>query len=297
MSNVTLLTRYITFPDSYEDIVVDFLSLNGFNRLQIEDLEGGVTRVTIYQPERFSGDLKEALTALRAVSPDFSYQLDHGEIDDVPWYEHWKHSFKPIEAGKGFIVGPPWEELSRPGRRAIVINPADAFGTGYHETTRITISLMEQVSEGSEGLASSSVLDVGCGTGILSFAARVVGARDILAFDNDPDAVSNFHENLALNALFNTESSKITVFTGDISHVDRQFDLVLANILFVWRIAADLYRCTSPGGCCVITGFLVNEALEVREGFEAAGFNCDHEVVMGEWAGALLSRPAEAVSR
>jgi len=135
----------------------------------------------------------------------------------------WREYYRPIEVGKNIIIVPPWEADNKkfPNKELIVINPGKAFGTGLHESTQLCLELMEELD-----FKGKKVLDVGCGSGILSIYAAKQGAEKVVAVDIDPFAVEETIENSKANKV----EEKIEAFQGSAKDVDGTFDVVLANL-------------------------------------------------------------------
>ncbi|MBE6030410.1 MAG: 50S ribosomal protein L11 methyltransferase [Clostridiales bacterium] len=206
------------------------------------------------------------------------------EANDDEWKDKWKEYFKPAKITDKLVVKPTWEEYeAKEGELVIEIDPGMAFGTGTHETTSLCLELIEKyIKEGD------TLLDVGCGSGILAIAAGLLGASDVLGIEIDPVAVEIGNENVALNKL----SDKISVIYGDLTKgVDYKADIVAANLM------ADLVKMLSPsvpahlkeGGIYISSGILAVLAEEVSAVIEESGFEIVEIMVKGEWC-AIAAR-------
>lgn len=206
------------------------------------------------------------------------------EANDDEWKDKWKEYFKPAKITDKLVVKPTWEEYeAKEGELVIEIDPGMAFGTGTHETTSLCLELIEKyIKEGD------TLLDVGCGSGILAIAAGLLGASDVLGIEIDPVAVEIGNENVALNNL----SDKIKVIYGDLTKgVDYKADIVAANLM------ADLVKMLSPsvpahlreGGIYISSGILAVLAEEVSAVIEESGFDIVEIMVKGEWC-AIAAR-------
>lgn len=161
-----------------------------------------------------------------------SLEMTVREVDEEDWANNWKAYFKPITVGDKLIVCPAWENVDDDGSRAILrIDPGMAFGTGAHHTTRMCLELLEKNIRGGELVA-----DIGCGSGILSAAAMLMGASESVAVDIDPVAARIAAETAEANGI---DLMKYTVYTGDVlsekevrqAVLRRKYDIVLANIV------------------------------------------------------------------
>jgi ribosomal protein L11 methyltransferase len=212
-------------------------------------------------------------------------------LGDADWRDSYKAHFKAWQFGRLHWV-PVWqrETFQLPAGDAVLwLDPGLAFGTGNHETTRLCIERL--VTLATEDGPHGTVIDAGCGSGILALSAALLGYREIAAFDNDPEAIRVSIENAALNAL----TGRVQFFTGDLVSglAGRQGDIVLANIQadVLMRFAGELTAAVAPGGALVLSGILATENEKVREAFAAAapGWIADFRI-MGEWSDLMLVR-------
>ncbi|MDR1569324.1 MAG: 50S ribosomal protein L11 methyltransferase [Oscillospiraceae bacterium] len=216
--------------------------------------------------------------------------------DDADWADNWKAYFKPFRVGRRLVVKPTWESFEASADELVLeLDPGMAFGTGTHETTSMCLELLEGAVLGGE-----TVLDVGCGSGILAIAALKLGAARALAVDFDPDAARVAKANSALNGM---ESSMLTR-TGDLligldeSEDTREYvcggcDLLLANILadIIIRLAPSAHAALKPGGIMIASGIIRDREADVRAALESQGFAVEREKLVGEWT-ALAVRKA-----
>jgi ribosomal protein L11 methyltransferase len=213
------------------------------------------------------------------------------------WRDEWKKHFEPFvlcRAGeRAVVVRPPWRQYdAAPGETVIVLEPGRAFGTGLHETTRL---VAEIVADRSPMLATSAVLDVGCGSGILALTAVALGAAGARAIDVDPDAVAAARENAERNGW----ADCIHVDETRVDAITTQYGLVLANIEArpLVGLATSLEARVAPQGILVLSGILAPEVAptqwdEVREAY--AGFVVREIRRRGEWIAAVLERSTSA---
>ncbi len=192
-------------------------------------------------------------------------------ISEEDWANNWKQYFKPLKVGQRLLIRPTWEEVDdTEGRTVLDIDPGMAFGTGGHETTRLVLEAMESFIT-----ADTALLDVGCGSGILSMAGILLGAKSALAVDIDALAVKTAIENGERNGLM---PPAYTVVQGDlVDKVDGQFDVVLANIV------ADAIIMLSPAvkpfvkadGVYIVSGIIDTREAEVVDALTACGFTIE----------------------
>ena len=208
------------------------------------------------------------------------------ETEDKDWINNWKTFFKPFRAADKIMIKPTWEEYEKENEEDILIeiDPGIAFGTGSHETTKLCIQALDKyVKEGD------SVLDVGCGSGILSIAALKLGAKHATAIDIDEVAVKVAAENMEVNQI---APSQYTLFDGDL--ITNSFlkvkagtghDIVVANILadVIIPLTGVIRPHLKKGGLYITSGIINTKEIEVREALEENGFEILGVKYMKEW--------------
>jgi ribosomal protein L11 methyltransferase len=231
--------------------------------------------------------LEEAYWHLRQIAdlPDLQFKL----IEDQDWMAAWKQHYQPLKIGKKWLVLPAWTAADPAESRTIVhIDPAMAFGTGTHPTTQLCLLALEDYLEPDQ-----TVIDLGCGSGILAIAALKAGAAFALALDTDPQAVQATLHNAHLNEV----QTKLQVARGSLVDVlDGRFELkqahlVLANILapvLVQLFKQGLARLTQPGGSIVLSGILENQADEVLAAGREAGLELHQRYQAEDWIALVL---------
>lgn len=256
-------------------------------------------RVCAYLPvdkklEATKGKIQEALWHLGFIRPlpDAQFKL----IEEQNWAEAWKENYQPILIGKKIIVVPAWMESSEPDRIAIKIEPGMAFGTGTHPTTQLCITMMEDWFDDRRSMfASSDVIDIGCGSGILSIAAKKFGAKNVLGVDLDDLAIKAAKENAKLNG-FNLE---LELGLGSVSEIIgekfslQQAQLVLANILatvIINLLEQGLDKVISPNGTLILSGILSEQVDEVIRALEGCQLRVIRKQQMGDWVALSAGR-------
>jgi len=207
-------------------------------------------------------------------------------LDDQPWAETWKLHFQPLHVGGRLWVLPPWETPPE-GSIAVIIEPGLAFGTGGHATTSLCL---EGILEALERRRGASVLDVGCGSGILGIAAAKLGAGRVMMIDNDPVAVEVAKENAEANGCGSIECSETPI-----GAIEERFDLVIANILAMplIELAPAIARSVAPGGELLLSGILNTQAADVRRAYEAEGLELREERRRLDWSMLAMARPSQ----
>ena len=231
-------------------------------------------------------DFREA-EAARGELPA-SWGARHEEIVGDAWRDDWKKHFRPFEIFPGFVVRPPWEAYDGPATHVVTLEPGRAFGTGLHETTSLVAGVFK--SHPDSLVAGAAVLDVGCGSGILSIVALTLGASTARAIDVDPDAVAVTRENAERNGL----AARVVADTAPVSAIAERYPTVLANIEagVLCALAPAIIRCVLPGGTLVLSGILAADVIPGQVDAVRAAYAELEEVTLarkGEW-GALVLR-------
>ena len=202
------------------------------------------------------------------------------KVLEVDWTEDWKRFYNIIDVGDIKVV-PIWKKQEVSGGKIVYINPGSAFGTGEHESTRICLSLMQEID-----IKGLHVIDTGCGSGILGIAALRLGAKDCLFRDIDASALNNLKENLSLNEICG-KVEQGSLLEG----LSEKFDLVLANItadiLGKMENAADIIK---SGGHLIMSGIIDKFEPPLLEKFLKMGFTLQKRLTDGIWVGLLLKR-------
>jgi ribosomal protein L11 methyltransferase len=246
--------------------------LDDFEPSAIHDEDGDVWRVFF----RAAAARDAAGTALSAVGGIRVAALD---VPDEDWARRSQESLRAIEAG-GLIVAPPWDVPRGGGRPVIIIEPSTGFGTGHHATTRVCLLLLQQLE-----LRGARVLDVGTGSGVLALAAWKLGAGDVVAIDNDPDALENARDNIARNGA----APSIDIIRDDLASLRiERADIVLANLTgaMLVRYADELRSLLVEGGYLILSGFAPQDVAVIKSAF--AGLTVIDEKNEGDWAALCL---------
>ncbi len=205
--------------------------------------------------------------------------VETAQVREQDWANNWKKYFKPLAVGEKLLICPSWETVENTENRAVLsIDPGMAFGTGGHDTTRMVL-------EASESLitASTTVLDVGCGSGVLSIASLLLGAQSALGVDIDELAVKMAVENGAKNGF---SAPRYTILQGDlVQQVSGTFDLVLANIVAdaILLLSPAIPAFLNPGGTYIVSGILAERGDEVANALVACGFRVRRRLERGGW--------------
>lgn len=266
-----------------------------FNDEEDEGTATGPITVRAYlevndQLEETRQKLEESLYYLGMIQPVPTPA--YKQIADQNWMEAWKQHYKPILIGQRLLILPAWLESPDPKRIPIKIDPGMAFGTGTHPTTQLCLELME-VSTDHRPL--TTVIDVGCGSGILSIAALKLGAGKVLGVDIDIESVKNSRENADTNGvgeeLLLGQGSVTEVLSGSFQF--KSAPLVVANILgpiLIRLFDAGLADLIEPNGEIILSGILDHQAESVIAAGEAKGLKRNDQRQIGDWVAISLKK-------
>jgi len=239
---------------------------------ELEEKFAGVSRVKFWLSQDEEG--QAVLSAVRGAG----FVVETTTIEDADWENNWKAFYKPMEIGERLLVIPDWEEAEAGDRVALRLNPGLIFGTGSHATTRLCLKALERhVRPGMK------VLDLGCGSGILSIAALLLGAESAFGCDIDEKAVNVAYENAALNGI---DRSCYTVRAGDVlsdarlqKEMGAGYDIVVANIVsdVIIGLSPAVRPLMKEGGLFLCSGIIDDRAAEVRGVLEEKGFTVVEE--------------------
>ena len=270
-----------------------------FNNDEDEGTATGPITVRAYlevndQLEETRQKLEESLFYLGMIQPvpTPTYQ----RIADQNWMEAWKQHYKPILIGQRLLILPAWLESPEPKRIPIKIDPGMAFGTGTHPTTQLCLELMESVNlRGLKDLRGLNVIDVGCGSGILSIAALKLGASKVLGVDIDIESVKNSRENADVNGI----GDELILGQGSVTEVlAGQFEfksapLIVANILapvLIRLFDAGLADLIEPTGEIILSGILSHQAEGVIEAGQGKGLVRGEVRQINDWVAISMKK-------
>jgi ribosomal protein L11 methyltransferase len=228
--------------------------------------------------------------------PSFGLDIGKGEVtldtvSETDWAEAWKKYYKPTRIGAHIVIKPSWENYEpKPGDKVIELDPGMAFGTGTHETTVLCLELLEKHVK-----KDSVVIDIGCGSGILSVAAGMLGAAQVMGIDKDEVAVRVARENVKRNRL----SSAIDILKGDkIEDAGIKGDIIVANIVadVIIEFCRQVPLYLKEGGIFLASGIIKDRKLSVKEALEKNGFDIIDEIEKGEWVALATTLALSQIS-
>ncbi len=259
--------------------------------------DSDTTEVTVYVPEHVplaevQRRFVDSLDRVRAAGVAIGNAIETVRIeavDESSWENAWKEDFQPIPVGEKLVVVPKWwvDDFDPGSRIPIVLEPGMAFGTGTHATTQLCLEALETIP-----LAGASVLDVGCGTAILSIAAGKLGASRVLGIDIDPVAVKAAQANVADNG----ETERIRIVQGDLlsPSLESGYDVLVANILrdILIRLMPQAAEKLKPGGSILLSGFVTEQEDAIRQAMSQCGFEVERRLCKEDWV-ALIGRKTQ----
>jgi ribosomal protein L11 methyltransferase len=212
-----------------------------------------------------------------------SLDITVATVDGDSWLAKWKESFVPLNIGEKLCICPEWlEPCNAEGRQVLKLDSGIAFGTGQHETTSMCLELLENVP-----VATKTVCDVGCGSGILGLAALLLGSKHATMVDIDSQATDAARYNAQLNGLEN----RCSIVTGNLcDEVVGTFDIVLANLTaeILYILAADIGKIVKSGTVLILSGILTDRATKVIDCFTQGGFHLKTRTDRGSWTALLM---------
>ncbi len=252
----------------------------------LEELKTADSCITVYLSDDEEGT--EILKKIKQTVENLGFKgvtLHTNAVKDEDWSENWKQYYKPIEVGKRVVIVPEWEDVPDTDRIKFIINPGCSFGTGSHESTRMCIEAMEKyMNDGDD------ILDLGCGSGILSVIGLLLGAKDGVAVDIDPMAVETAYSNLELNGLsreiYHGYDGDITTDEKLLAALsEKKYDIVLANIVadVIINLSGYVKNFMKQTSTFICSGIIIERKDEVRLALENAGLDIIEENTEGEW--------------
>ena len=209
-------------------------------------------------------------------------------LQDEEWQNAWKQHFHPLHIGEKMVVVPTWLDYEPKAREVVIeLDPGMAFGTGHHPTTRMCLELLEELVRPGAG-----VIDLGCGSGILSIAAAKLGAGRVLGLDIDSTAVAVGRSNVGVNGV--TRTTRIDQGTIPSETPPERYDIAVANISAktITALAGGLVSVVAPGGVLIVSGLLLDSKDAVARALTDAGALVERNVKDGDWASLVASPPA-----
>lgn len=294
-----LQLRIDTTPEQ-SDALEDALLAAGAASVTLEDnadqpiLEPALGETPLWNQTRISGlfsadiDTEQVLTVASSTIgeeiKDFRWEL----LEDRNWERAWMDNFEPLCFGQRLWICPSWKEPPEPTAVNLMLDPGLAFGTGTHPTTALCLRWLDGFD-----VSGKTVIDYGCGSGILAIAALLLGAKQVIAVDNDPQALIATRENASRNQV----EGQVSTYLPEQLPADCSGQLMLANILAgpLAELAPTLGRMTEPGGNIVLSGLLDSQAEEVAECYRDQ-FDMGEIAIDDHWCRLVGTRVTAAAS-
>ena len=274
----------IVDKDDFEDFLENNKQYWDYVDEELREKMSGETRVKIYLSDNETGhkmlqSVRDDLISFKSLDVNNAFGTLRIEIDSMreeDWENNWKQYFKPIYVGDRLIIKPEWETIENSeGKIIFNIDPGMTFGSGQHETTRLCVETLDKIVEKGD-----TVLDLGCGSGILSIISLMIGASKARAVDIDPNCKKIAYSNAALNGI---GKDIYTVLDGNILteedfKIDTEksgpYDIVVANIVadVIIPLADDVRRYLKEDGTFIASGIIEPRLPEVRDAIERNGF-------------------------
>ncbi|NUK30881.1 50S ribosomal protein L11 methyltransferase [Parageobacillus sp. VR-IP] len=258
-------------PDDYPEegvIIKAYLPVNSFLGETVEEIKQAINNLLLYDID--IGKNKITIS----------------EVNEEEWATAWKKYYNPVKISEKFTIVPTWEVYEPVSSDELIIelDPGMAFGTGTHPTTVMCIQALEKYVKPGD-----KVIDVGTGSGILSIAAAMLGAKSVRALDLDPVAVDSARLNVKLNKVQHI----VTVSQNNLlDHIDERANIIVANILaeIILRFVDDAYRLLEKDGYFITSGIIQAKKQEVKDGLTAAGFVIEETLVMEDWVAFIVKK-------
>ncbi|MBS4199723.1 50S ribosomal protein L11 methyltransferase [Bacillus sp. FJAT-49732] len=231
--------------------------------------------------------IKQEITDLVKYNIDIGMnQVTTTEVKEEDWASAWKKYYHPVKISETFTIVPTWEDYQRVNSDELIIelDPGMAFGTGTHPTTVMCIQALEKTVQKGQ-----NVIDVGTGSGVLSIASALLGAKHVLALDLDEVAIEAAKQNIEINHV----SELIEVRQGNLLEgIESKTDIIVANILadVIIRFTDDAASIVKQGGYFITSGIIQPKKIEVKEAIMAAGFEIVETLMMEDWVAFIAKR-------
>ena len=252
--------------------------------------QGNTITIRGYFPLSFLGSEKESeLVSFLGALPEFGLapaEIFLREVDEADWEQAWKQYWHPTPVGDKLVILPAWlADNPWPDRIVLRLDPGAAFGTGTHETTRLCLEFLEK-----ETADDITMLDLGCGSGILSLAARLLGVQDVTGVDSDEAAIRASKENAGRNDLADVPFILADLFHEEAWLALEPADVITANLTAdaLLAIKGRIGHCLRPGGRVIASGIVHDRAEEVCQAYQREGYQIQETRSAGEWLALLM---------
>ena len=245
-----------------------------------------------FTEENLRGQFQEQWQAIFSETDSALPTIVFEVLEDQVWERAWIEHFQPMAFGKRLWIYPSWAEVPNDDSVVLRLDPGLAFGTGTHPTTALCLEWLDAQSSKnpSSQLQNKTVIDYGCGSGILAIAALLLGAQSAIGYDNDPQALTATRDNAEQNHCTAKLQLKLVETKGETIH--QQADIVLANILAgpLRELAPLIAPLVKVGGDLVLSGILAEQAEDVMNAYRTHGFDFEPPAIREEWVRLVAKR-------
>lgn len=279
---------------NYKEFVVTFIPFNAelvsgplweLDLTGINELDNSLVLFTVEDSPVTIGNIEEIMLSLKKENLVESFSVTEELLENKNWNEEWEKKVRVIEITDKIVIKPSFKEYTPKENQVIIqIDPKMSFGTGEHATTRLVLQFCENHVNKND-----TVLDVGCGTGILAIGSVLLGAKKAIGIDNDEWCLLNGNENVALNKLEEKVEIRLCE-TKDV--VENNFDLILANINkhILLDIRNDLYNKMKAGSKLILSGLLITDEEDIVKHYSEMGLKLADKKYMDEWIALVFSK-------
>lgn len=279
-------------PKDFLDIIKDnSIPFDYYDESLIPEDTETVT-VTVYLPQNEQGFSRREI--ILDVAEKMKQNADYGSVsvlfsqsDDKDWENNWKEYFHPVKIGEKFIIKPSWEDCQPEGRTVLEIDPESSFGSGRHETTKLCLELLEK-----EDLRGKTLLDMGCGSGILGIAACLLGVNKCVCVDIEQNAVEITKKNAKIN---NIDENTLAAFSGNVLEEESllntisafEYDVIVSNIVadVIIAMVPLFFRLLKKGGGVILSGIISHKKDSVSAALTSGGFEITEITTENDWIG------------
>ena len=277
----SMVVPYGIYIEDYRELEKEAWEIAHIDLIDEELLEKDRTKAIVHVYISPEENPAEAVAFLRErySAEGIENEIDLNQCKNEDWENNWKQYFHPIPVGEKLLIRPTWEDEFEAGDRKVLnIEPGLAFGTGSHETTRLCLETLEKhINEGT------TVLDIGCGSGILSIASLLLGAEKAVGVDIDALAVKTAIENGEVNGF---KEPEYTILQGNLTDkVNGKFDVVVANIVadVIIMFCKDVASFMKDDALFITSGIIDTREQDVIDAFNKYGFEIKARHTKGGW--------------
>ncbi len=277
----SMVVPYGIYIEDYRDLEAQAWEIAHIDLIDEDLLKKDRTKSIVHVYISPEENPQEAVAFLREryAAEGINSEIILNQCKNEDWENNWKQYFHPMPIGEKLLIRPTWEDDFEAGDRKVLnIEPGLAFGTGTHETTRLCLETLEK-----HITVETTVLDIGCGSGILSIAALLLGAKRAVGVDIDALAVKTAQENGEVN---NLREPEYTILQGNLTDkVEGKFDIVVANIVadVIIMFCKDVASFMKDGGLFITSGIIDTREQDVLDAFEKFGFKVKARHTQGGW--------------